>query len=164
MEKENTAQNPKSAAAGAEARRETAAAANLGKFKSVDALLNAYNSLEVGGAGARGKGRARKGRNGERRTRRIFGFARAFTTRRSGIAARRGSSFRRRTCRKNQKNRRGILRRAGNTDAAVRGDAGERTTGACADHARGGRQLFRRARAARALVRGGGQTRGGSVW
>ena len=47
MEKENTAQNPKSAAAGAEARRETAAAANLGKFKSVDALLNAYNSLEA---------------------------------------------------------------------------------------------------------------------
>ena len=45
MEKENTAQNPKSAAAGAEARRETVAAANLGKFKSVDALLNAYNSL-----------------------------------------------------------------------------------------------------------------------
>ena len=47
MEKENTAQNPKSAAAGADARRETAAAANLGKFKSVDALLNAYNSLEA---------------------------------------------------------------------------------------------------------------------
>ena len=47
MEKENTAPEPKSAAAGAEARKETAAAANLGKFKSVDALLNAYNSLEA---------------------------------------------------------------------------------------------------------------------
>ena len=47
MEKENTAQEPKSAAAGAEARRVTAASANLGKFKSVDALLNAYNSLEA---------------------------------------------------------------------------------------------------------------------
>ena len=47
MEKENTAQDSKNAAQGADARRETGAAANLGKFKSVDALLNAYNSLEA---------------------------------------------------------------------------------------------------------------------
>ena len=47
MEKENIAQEPKLAAAGAEARKDTAAAPNLGKFKSVDALLNAYNSLEA---------------------------------------------------------------------------------------------------------------------
>ena len=47
MEKENTAQDSKNAAQGADAQRETGAAANLGKFKSVDALLNAYNSLEA---------------------------------------------------------------------------------------------------------------------
>ena len=47
MEKENTAQDSKNAAQGADARRDTGAAANLGKFKSVDALLNAYNSLEA---------------------------------------------------------------------------------------------------------------------
>lgn len=46
MEKENTAQ-PKAAANGAEARGNVSAAVGLGKFKSVDALLNAYNSLEA---------------------------------------------------------------------------------------------------------------------
>ncbi len=47
MEKENMAQDA-AAAQGAEARTEAGAAgAGLGKFKSVDALLSAYNSLEA---------------------------------------------------------------------------------------------------------------------
>ena len=48
MEKENKTQTQSAAAAqGAQAQTETSAAAGLGKFKSVDALLNAYNSLEA---------------------------------------------------------------------------------------------------------------------
>lgn len=48
QEKENIGA-PQAAAHGAEARTEggAAAPADLGKFKSVDALLNAYNSLEA---------------------------------------------------------------------------------------------------------------------
>ena len=49
MEKENMT-TPREAAQGADARTESGAAAptaDLGKFKSVDALLNAYNSLEA---------------------------------------------------------------------------------------------------------------------
>ena len=47
MEKENMVQQPDAAAQGAEAQRQEGAAAPFGKFKSADALLNAYNSLEA---------------------------------------------------------------------------------------------------------------------
>lgn len=50
MEKENISQENMTqgcAAQGAEAQKTEGAAAGLGKFKSVDALLNAYNSLEA---------------------------------------------------------------------------------------------------------------------
>lgn len=50
MEKENIAQENMAlgcAAQGAEAQKTEGAAVDLGKFKSVDALLNAYNSLEA---------------------------------------------------------------------------------------------------------------------
>ena len=46
MEKENKVQEPE-AAQGAEAQKTEGAAASFGKFKSADALLNAYNSLDV---------------------------------------------------------------------------------------------------------------------
>ena len=46
MEKENTAQ-AEPAGNGAEAQREESAPGGFGKFKSADALLNAYNSLEA---------------------------------------------------------------------------------------------------------------------
>lgn len=46
MEKENKVQLP-DAAQGAEAQKEEGAVGSFGKFKSADALLNAYNSLEA---------------------------------------------------------------------------------------------------------------------
>ena len=46
MEKENKVQQP-DAAQGAEAQKEEGAVGSFGKFKSADALLNAYNSLEA---------------------------------------------------------------------------------------------------------------------
>ena len=46
MEKENKVQQP-DAAQGAEAQKEEGAVGSFGKFKSADALLNAYNSMEA---------------------------------------------------------------------------------------------------------------------
>ncbi len=47
MEKENIQRNPDETAQGTQVREESGAAGAFGKFKSADALLNAYNSLEA---------------------------------------------------------------------------------------------------------------------
>ena len=47
MEKENIQRDPDVTAQGTQVRTESGAAGAFGKFKSADALLNAYNSLEA---------------------------------------------------------------------------------------------------------------------